>query len=566
MTQLSVLIPARNEMFLNQTLESVLSAIRADTEVVVVLDGQWGVEPVPDHERVTIVYHPESVGQRAATNEAARIARGRYVMKLDAHCSVGEGFDAVMLEDMQPGWTMVPMMYNLHAFDWVCRECGHRRYQGPTPKGCEKCGGPVEREMVWQPRPSPCTTAMRFDRDLKFAYWSGYKKRQGGAELRETMSLLGACWMLERERYFELDICDEGHGGWGQQGTEVACKTWLSGGRLVCTTRTWFAHMFRTQGGDFGFPYPISGKDTSRARKYSQDLWRADDPAQMPRWDGAVHPLSWLVEKFAPVPGWEDWEKERLREVEVSEQPEEAPSENGAVVITSGTGKGIVYYTDNRLDPLVMRACQRQLERSGLPIVSVSLEPLDFGRNVVMEGERGPLTMFKQILAGLEAMDAELAFFAEHDIIYSDSHWEFQPPREDLFYYNNNLWKVDLETGRALFHYSNHTSQLCAYRSLLLEHYRKRVAMVEANGFSNRMGYEPGTNRRKERIDNYWHETWMSEQPNLDIRHGGNLTRTRWKREQFRNQRFTKGWQIQDHVDGWYEPGKFKELLDGLSE
>jgi len=573
---LSVLIPARNEMFLNQTINSVLENRRGMTEIIVVLDGSWPVEPVPDHERVTLVYHPEPVGQRAATNDAARIARGQYVMKLDAHCAVGPGFDVIMLEDMQDDWTMVPMMYNLHAFDWVCQACGHRRYQGPTPEKCEKCGGgPLERDVLWQPKPSPCTTAMRFDRDLKFQYWSGYKKQQGGQDLRETMSLLGACWMLSRERYWELDICDEGHGGWGQQGTEVACKTWLSGGKLICTTKTWFSHMFRTQGGDFGFPYPISGGDTRRARDYSRNLWRADDPAQMPDWDKAIHPLSWLIEKFTPVPDWEGWETGRESTDIPNEEPEEAPSEGEVTIIEQRPeperqqpAKGIVYYTDNRLDPLIMRACQNQLLKAGLPIVSVSLEPLDdFGQNIVLDAERGPLTMFRQILAGLEAIDADVVFFAEHDVIYHPGHFEFTPERRDLFYYNQNVWKIDAKTGKSLFHYSNHTSQLCAWRDLLLGHYRKRVAMVEEHGFSRRMGYEPGTHGRAERVDDYKCDTWMSERPNLDIRHDRNLTQTRWDKSQFRNQRYTKGWTVADEVPGWGRTaGRMEELFDGLSK
>jgi hypothetical protein len=331
--------------------------------------------------------------------------------------------------------------------------------------------------------------------------------------------------------------------------------------------------MFRTQGGDFGFPYPISGKQTRDARRYSQRLWNLDNPDEMPRWDGAIYPLRWLIEKFAPVPDWEDWEKENLVKDEASEEPKEAPSEGEVAIIEQGPEipqfaeirKGVVYYTDNQLDPTIMRACQRQLERSGLPIVSVSLEPLGFGHNIVVDGKRGPLTMFRQILAGLEALDADVVFFAEHDIIYSESHYAFTPERVNLFYYNNNLWKVDAETGKALFHYSNHTSQLCAHRSLLLEHYRERVRRVKAEGFSRRMGFEPGTHGRAERVDDYKCDTWMSEEPNLDIRHDGNLTQTRWSKDQFRNQRFTKGWTVQDHVDGWYEAGGFRQLLERLA-
>jgi len=233
---LSVLIPARNEEFLAQTVHDVLDRSEADTEVIVVIDGKAAGPPVPQDPRVRMIELEESIGQRAATNLAARHSEAKYVMKMDAHCSVGPGFDRIMIEDMQDDWTMVPKMYNLHAFDWVCVDCEYRKYQGPTPDKCEKCGGLMQRQMVWQAKTNPETTAMRFDSDLKFQYWRGYKRRQKG-DLVETMSLVGACWMLTRDKYWELNICDESFGGWGQQGTEVACKTWLSGGKLICNKR-----------------------------------------------------------------------------------------------------------------------------------------------------------------------------------------------------------------------------------------------------------------------------------------------------------------------------------------
>lgn len=91
---------------------------------------------------------------------------------------------------------------------------------------------------------------------------------------------------------------DEAHGSWGQMGVELACKSWLSGGRQVVNKRTWFSHLFRTQDG-FGFPYPNPG--ILQAREYSKKLWLGGE------WPNAVRPLSWLIEHFAPAPGWEDY-------------------------------------------------------------------------------------------------------------------------------------------------------------------------------------------------------------------------------------------------------------------
>lgn len=304
MKDLSVIIPARNEMFLQNTVEDVLANMRADTEIIVICDGCWPDPPLYDHPKVTIVHHTESVGQRAATNEGARISQAKYVMKLDAHCAMDEGFDVKLIQDCKYDWTMVPSMYNLHAFDWKCLSCGNQTYQGVKPINCQKCGSKdFDMVIIWKPRLNRMTLSWRFDKNMQFQYWRKHRKRsEAKGDLIETMSFIGACMFLERDRFWELDGMDENHGSWGQFGTEWACKSWLSGGKLITSRKTWFGHMFRTgnfaDNGHSSFPYPLSGNAIERARAYSRDLWLNN------KWSKAKYPLSWLIEKFAPVPDW----------------------------------------------------------------------------------------------------------------------------------------------------------------------------------------------------------------------------------------------------------------------
>ena len=63
---LSVIIPSRNEMFLKQTIDSVIANIEGDTEVIAILDGAWADPPIPDHPRVRLIHHAVAIGQRAA--------------------------------------------------------------------------------------------------------------------------------------------------------------------------------------------------------------------------------------------------------------------------------------------------------------------------------------------------------------------------------------------------------------------------------------------------------------------------------------------------------------------
>jgi len=558
MSRLSVLIPARHEMFLNRTVEEVLAKRRADTEVIVVLDGAWPAVPLTQHPDVHIVHRPEPIGQRAATNLAAKLSTADYVMKLDAHGALADGFDQTLIDaDVEigrPDLTQIPGQYNLHAFDWVCA-CGYRRYQGPSLVRCEGCGVSDQwtRDVVWsidgangKAGRKVYSTSWCFDADLHFQYFGEFTNRpEAQGDLAPTMSALGACFFMRRARFWALGGLDEAHGSWGQFGTEIACKSWLSGGLHYVNKRTWFAHLFRTQGLDFGFPYPLDAGQVEHARRYSQDLWRND------KWPLAVRSFASLVDQFWPVKGWTEEQKPK------------------PVVKTPKT-KGIVYYSDCRGEAAMLAAVRNQIWEARtawierIPVVSVTLKPVEgFGTNIVLPLERGTLTMFRQILAGLEAIQADYVFFCEHDVLYHESHFEFVPPRDDVYYYNEHTYKLDAETGRAVFYHTKQTSGLCAARALLLTHYRERVRRVEGDGFSRRMGFEPGTHHRAERVDDVKAEAWMSPVPNIDIRHAHTLTQSRWSPEQFRDQRHCRGWTTVTTIPGW---GDARALMDQIHE
>ena len=561
MTALSVLIPSRNEEFLERTITGVLQASEADTEVIVVLDGEWSVTPLQQHPRVTIVYLPESIGQRAASNLAAKLSKAKYIMKLDAHCILDQGFDRKLIEAHEPGMTQIPRLYNLHAFNWKCKECGDETYQGPMPKKCHapdweaidkaeekvkvgvedkknlpdkysaNCPGKdFERVIVWAPRDGKAVPERRvsdfwrFDHTLHFQYWREFGKRaEGKGDICDVMGNLGACWFMERDRYWEIDGLDEDHGSWGQMGVEISCKTWLSGGRQVVNKNTWFSHLFRTQGGTFGFPYPQSAKAVGEAREHSKKLWMENT------WDKQVHRLPWMINKFKP-PEWDT--------------------------------KGIIYYTDSRLDRRIANVARGQIDKAEIPVRSVSLEPLNWGRNIHLDLKPGYVTMAKQILAGLEASTADVVFFCEHDVLYDPSHFDFIPERDDVYYYNLNAWKVDVTGEHKPLHYDcKQLSGLCANREFLIAHYKERLRRYEETGYKFRMGHEPGTHNREERIDKFGSATWRSPVPNVDLRHAQNLTNTRWNKDEFRNAISCRNWERADEVPGW---GPIEQYLPNL--
>jgi len=324
---LSIIIPSRNEMFLKNTVEDILDKRRGNTEIIIGLDDKWPDPPITDHEDVTMIHTGQRYGQRGMANQCVKLSRAKYVAKCDAHCGFDEGFDVKLMADMKDDWTVVPVMRNLHAFDWVCTKCGWRTYQGRTPIKCgwkkdrktdwHKIGGcdaegTLIRDFKWIGKNNPQSDSYRFDTEPHFQYFKAYRKRPEYQKmlketgLTESMSLQGSFFMLTREKYWELNICDENFGSWGSQGMEVAIKTWLSGGRVIVNHNTWYGHMFRSQGGDFGFPYPNADRKVDENRALAKDYFFNN------KFDKAIHPLSWLIEKFWPIPGWTEEDLKKL--------------------------------------------------------------------------------------------------------------------------------------------------------------------------------------------------------------------------------------------------------------
>ena len=87
--------------------------------------------------------------------------------------------------------------------------------------------------------------------------------------------------------------------------------------------------------------------------------------------------------------------------------------DNINITMKTMNSKGMIFYTDNQLNLKIAHAVQNQLKKiskdKSIPIVSCSLKPMPhFGKNIYFKGERGCLTMFKQILTALRASKTEV--------------------------------------------------------------------------------------------------------------------------------------------------------------
>jgi len=124
---------------------------------------------------------------------------------------------------------------------------------------------------------------------------------------------------------------------------------------------------------------------------------------------------------------------------------------------------------------------------------------------------------------------------------------------KDMYYYNMNLWRVRKSDGFAVKYDHKSLSQICAFREKLITEYTERVRRITLEGF-NKNGFEPGTRSiRLGGFSNDTSESFLSEYPNLDIRHDTNLSSSKWKPEQFKSQRSCRNWKESNikNIEGW---------------
>lgn len=232
--------------------------------------------------------------------------------------------------------------------------------------------------------------------------------------------------------------------------------------------------------------------------------------------------------------------------------------------------KGIIYYTDNRLSEPIVSVVQTLILNCGLDVVSVSLKPIDFGRNIVLDLTPSFITMLRQIVSGLEESESDYVFFCEHDVLYPTVHFDFTPQRDDIFYYNSNVWRWKYPDNFAItYDRLLCLSGLVVNRKFALDHYQRRLKKIkdlkldEDSGheplWARKWGYEPGTKKIKRggfSDDDF--ETFVSKYPIIDIRHGKTFSRSKVTLDSFIHQ--PSNWREipLDKITGW----NLKKLFD----
>lgn len=274
---LSVIIPERNELFLNQTINDILSKAVTDIEVIVNVDEKW--PELLNDKRITYIHPASPRGMRAGINAGIDIAKGKYIMKVDGHCMFDQGFDKVLQDNTQDNWLVIPRRYSLDAEKW------ERNLTRPTRDYHYLCFPQREKEHDWGMHGVEWHSRDNERSDPKY-------------DIDDTMSWQGSCWFANKEYFLKhvgrLDDRVETYSTFAQEPEEIGLKYWLGDGEIKINKKTWYAHLHK--GKQYGRMYHAD-TNTVASHNWSAKHWMSGE-------EPGLKPISWLVEKFWPVPTW----------------------------------------------------------------------------------------------------------------------------------------------------------------------------------------------------------------------------------------------------------------------
>ncbi len=276
MALLSIIIPSRNEKLLAKTVDDIYAKATGEIEVIVVIDGKTDY-PLPKmRPNLTLIKKSKAEGLKVAINDAAEIAKGKYLMKTDAHCMFGEGFDEILQNDCKDNWVVIARRYTLNPALWE-----------PKP------GNSVDYYYLGCPWTNPDLFIM------KNRHWKSKVKKMEHILIDDVMTIHGSMWFTTVNHFLNRigGLDEESFGEFAGEAHEIPLKTWLGGGRVVINKKTWYAHVFMTH---IKKKYPISMKALLKEYEDSTRYWTEN------KWEGRIHDFDWLIEKFWKLPNWPD--------------------------------------------------------------------------------------------------------------------------------------------------------------------------------------------------------------------------------------------------------------------
>ena len=105
----------------------------------------------------------------------------------------------------------------------------------------------------------------------------------------------------------------------------------------------------------------------------------------------------------------------------------------------------VIYITANQMPDKWMDFQIKQLHKAakGFPIISISMQPMDLGENLLDDAqEKSHWNMYRQLCRGAKLAKTPYVAMAEDDTLYSREHFTEFRPKLDEVSYNRSRWSL----------------------------------------------------------------------------------------------------------------------------
>jgi len=211
----SIIIASRNEKYLNKTIENLLETSTGKIEILVGLDG-YDYDVIKS-DKIKVIKEEKPIGRRKISNKLVKLATGKFLFEIDAHCIMDLGWDTKLKCVCDEGNIISCVIDSINEEKW--------QTDGNKWLGCY-----IDENFNWG--------------------WLNFKPQEDWEKVEETLSFFSAVWMIQKDTFLNFNGHKEYLGQHVNEDIEWTCNILGTGGHISIRTDVKCAHLFRNE-----FPY-----------------------------------------------------------------------------------------------------------------------------------------------------------------------------------------------------------------------------------------------------------------------------------------------------------------------
>lgn len=271
----SFIIPTRNESLsvVRATINGLLDTTTRHAREILLIDDGSKVPIIFKHREVTVIQNPWSIGVSHCRRYGGSIAKGNVLVFLDAHMTFSKGWLEKMLAHVECGALLCSA-----AWDYSLSHC--------------YCWG---SDFGWWS-----------NRNYGNGHTAGFYFRHSvynpGRGAREVPLVIGACYMMLREKYLQLGGFSPLFRGYGADEFDISARAWISGFGVKCVTDAKVGHLYRKN-----FPYQVSWNNV----EFNQLVLvkTVFENRTVKKLERCFNPIPIEVESWVKQTDWKEWRK-----------------------------------------------------------------------------------------------------------------------------------------------------------------------------------------------------------------------------------------------------------------